>query len=56
MPNDPNSLLYIINKYSKKFLKFGIILYGPSKKTHQSLADVMNLTKSNSNLVLKYIV
>ena len=36
--------------YGKNFL------YDPSKKTRKSLACVMNLTKSNSNLVLKYIV
>lgn len=31
-------------------------LYDPSKKTQKSLASVMNLTKNNSNLELKYIV
>jgi len=31
-------------------------LYCSSKKTQKSLASVMNLTKNNSNLVIKYIV
>ena len=36
-------------------LKFAY-LYDSSKKTQKSLASVMNLTKNNSNLVLKCIV
>jgi len=48
---------YIID-YSvhEKFTQYSPNLYDQSKKTHKSLACVMNLTKSNSNLELKYIV
>jgi uncharacterized phage-like protein YoqJ len=48
------------NKNIQNFIKNNtgqiIYLYDSSKKTQKSLASVMNLTKSNSNLVLKCIV
>jgi len=58
-----NDMMYIVEtiftdeyKYKNEHISFLNYLYDSSKKTQKSLASVMNLTKSNSNLVLKCIV
>ena len=48
-----DSVIGLLKDYNENGSKY---LYDPSKKTQKSLASVMNLTKNNSNLELKYIV
>jgi DNA polymerase V len=45
-----------VTKSKLKKFSSNYALYDPSNSSHKSLACVMNLTKNNSNLVLKCIV